>query len=337
MAAPTVVDSTSSGAANTATATTAKPAGLQNGDTLVFVGFGRASVTVATEPPGDPAGAALYATGNSGGTTASHVRADVWVKPDIVAASEPANYSAVYSGALFGGLFCVALRGCDPSQPIDIVVITADGDLNTTIVTPTADVSHTSVVVLRAALISSPDGVSALAHPGTTTELKEITTTVGTSRVAGAIGRDNTPTDPTGTASWTATITAPSTAGRAVGVTIAVTNPQLRADAGSDQTVASGATGVELDGSDSTNATTHSWTQLEGPAVVITNEDQAVATIDAPVGPAELVFQDEVGDGVSTDTDTCTVHVEAPAQVLVRRSGAWVGADVSVRRDREWV
>jgi hypothetical protein len=84
------------------------------------------------------------------------------------------------------------------------------------------------------------------------------------------------------------------------------------ADAGSDQSVASGSL-VTLDGSGSAgNIDSHSWAQSAGPAVALVNANQAVATFNAPfvASAATLTFQLTVVDKVKqADTDSVNVIV----------------------------
>ena len=76
-------------------------------------------------------------------------------------------------------------------------------------------------------------------------------------------------------------------------------NQAPTADAGPDQTVASGAS-VNLNGSGSSDpdgdALDYSWTQTSGPAVTLNGANTATPSFTAPVGPATLVFQNEVCD-----------------------------------------
>jgi Calx-beta domain/K319L-like, PKD domain len=88
------------------------------------------------------------------------------------------------------------------------------------------------------------------------------------------------------------------------------------ANAGPDQSVASGAL-VQLDGTASSDpegqALTHSWSQLSGPAVTLSDPTSATPTFTAPPGPATLSFQLEVCDpGALCDTDTVVITVNPP-------------------------
>ena len=86
------------------------------------------------------------------------------------------------------------------------------------------------------------------------------------------------------------------------------------ADAGPDQIVPVGAE-VVLDGSDSFDpdgdSLTYSWEQMSGPAVVLTNPNQAAATFTAPAIQADttLVFRLTVNDGKAPSQDQVSILV----------------------------
>jgi hypothetical protein len=85
------------------------------------------------------------------------------------------------------------------------------------------------------------------------------------------------------------------------------------ADAGPDQSVASGSL-VTLDGSGSTGGIeAFSWAQTGGPAVALVNANNAVATFNAPfvAGATALTFQLTVVDKsqrASSDSTSVTVR-----------------------------
>jgi MYXO-CTERM domain-containing protein len=87
------------------------------------------------------------------------------------------------------------------------------------------------------------------------------------------------------------------------------------ADAGPDQTVASGEP-VSLDGSNSEDPQneplTFAWTQTAGPATTLTGADTATPTFTAPdvAGPTTATFELVVSDGKGSATDTVDVLIE---------------------------
>ncbi len=86
------------------------------------------------------------------------------------------------------------------------------------------------------------------------------------------------------------------------------------ADAGADQSVASGAA-VSVDGSASTPGTggalTYTWSQVSGPAVALTGTGP-VASFTAPQGPTTVVLQVGVANAAGSATDRVSVDVAAP-------------------------
>ena len=142
-------------------------------------------------------------------------------------------------------------------------------------------------------------------------------------------------------------------------VTVNVSGPGNTApiaDAGPDQTVASGAP-VTLDGSGSTDpdagdTLNYAWSQTSGPAVTLSDPTAVSPTFTAPAGPATLTFDLTVCDRPAADpdqlcdTDSVTVNVSATGQHRpdrrrrarpdgrLRRDGdpRWIGVDRSGRR-----
>ena len=93
-------------------------------------------------------------------------------------------------------------------------------------------------------------------------------------------------------------------------------NQPPTADAGPDQTVASGAS-VTLNGNGSTDTdgtiASYAWTQTVGPNVTLTGANTATPSFTAPTGPATLTFELEVCDSEPLcDTDTVVITVNAP-------------------------
>ena len=101
-------------------------------------------------------------------------------------------------------------------------------------------------------------------------------------------------------------------------VTVALTAPANRppvADAGPDQAARPG-TAVTLNGTGSSDPDgdrlAHSWSQVSGEIVALSNATSPTPTFTAPAGPATLVFGLNVTDGSLSSTDTVTVNVTAP-------------------------
>ena len=125
-----------------------------------------------------------------------------------------------------------------------------------------------------------------------------------------------------GTGSFTYTVTASARTSATATVTIAVTsvNDGPTADAGSDQTVASGATfSLSGSGSDPDGDTlTYTWSQTAGTSVASFSTNQASPSVTAPTlssgdSAAILTFSLSVSDGAASDSDTVDVTVNPPA------------------------
>ena len=127
-------------------------------------------------------------------------------------------------------------------------------------------------------------------------------------------------------------------------VTVTLTNVLPTANAGVDQTVASGAT-VTLDGSaskDLEGVVTYSWVQSSGSAVTLSDATAANPTFTAALGDAVLEFSLTVtDDDGATATDSVTVtltNVLPTANAGVDQtvaSGATVTLDGSASKDLE--
>lgn len=85
------------------------------------------------------------------------------------------------------------------------------------------------------------------------------------------------------------------------------------AQAGPDQTVASGSL-VTLDGSDSEgNVKSYSWAQTGGPAVALSNANSAVARFNAPFVASAVTLSFRltvVNEAKQADTDSTSVIVQ---------------------------
>ena len=105
------------------------------------------------------------------------------------------------------------------------------------------------------------------------------------------------------------------TATDTVTITVTPANRAPTANAGTDQTVSSGAS-VTLDGSgssdpDTGDTLTYSWSQTSGTTVSLTGTTTASPTFTAPTVTAStsLVFTLTVSDGTASATDTVTITV----------------------------
>lgn len=97
---------------------------------------------------------------------------------------------------------------------------------------------------------------------------------------------------------------------------VAATESTPGANAGTDQSVASGAS-AQLDGSGSFDpgkgALTYAWAQTSGPAVVLNDATAQKPTFTAPTGPATLKFSLKVDSGPRESLpDSVTITVEKP-------------------------
>lgn len=149
-----------------------------------------------------------------------------------------------------------------------------------------------------------------------------------------------------GTGSFTYTVTASARTSSTATVTVGVSavNDGPTANAGSDQTVASGAS-FTLSGSGTDpegDSLTYTWSQTAGTSVASFNTAQASPSVTAPTlqssdSPVTLTFSLSVSDGAASDSDTVDVTVNPPAPTnnapvlaAIGNQSSDVGATVSL-------
>ena len=187
---------------------------------------------------------------------------------------------------------------------------------------PTADAGPDQTVASGANVTLNGNGSS---DPNAGDTLDYSWTQTGRSALCPLTGANTaTPsfTAPTGPATLTFELTVTDDAGATDTDTVVVNveappNQPPTADAGPDQTVASGAS-VTLNGNGSTDTdgtiASYAWTQTVGPNVSLTGANTATPSFTAPPGPATLEFRLTVTDNDgATDSDTVVVNVNAPA------------------------
>lgn len=115
-----------------------------------------------------------------------------------------------------------------------------------------------------------------------------------------------------------------------------VTNVAPTANAGTDQSVAGGAT-VTLNGTGSSDSdgtiASYAWRQISGTAVTLSSTSVASPTFTAPNTSGTLVFGLTVTDnsGASSTEDTVTIIVTATTPLKIRIGGVLVAAIEKVR------
>ena len=106
------------------------------------------------------------------------------------------------------------------------------------------------------------------------------------------------------------------------------------ADAGPDQTTATGAT-VTLDGSGSFVASgatpTYAWTQTGGTTVTLSNSAAVSPTFTAPSTPRTLTFRLTISHGGVTSTDTVTITTRRPSGTYTGHGGTTTSPSLGVQ------
>ncbi len=108
----------------------------------------------------------------------------------------------------------------------------------------------------------------------------------------------------------------------------------VSADAGPDQTTATGAT-VTLDGSGSFVASgatpTYAWTQTGGTSVTLSNSAAVSPTFTAPSTPRTLTFRLTISHDGVTSTDTVTITIRRPSGTYTGHGGTTTSPSLGVQ------
>ncbi|MFO1009995.1 MAG: Ig-like domain-containing protein [Planctomycetota bacterium] len=111
-----------------------------------------------------------------------------------------------------------------------------------------------------------------------------------------------------------------------VTITVNADDDAPTADAGTTQvvneldTVTLSASGSDVEG----QALTYTWTQVSGPAVVLSDAHSTTPTFTAPEGVSntDVVFELAVSDGTNTSVDTVTITVNADDDAPTAEAGS---------------
>lgn len=239
-----------------------------------------------------------------------------------VALSDPAAAQPTFTADTASYTFLLTVTDDSGQTAADSVTVNVTGSA------PVAD-AGTDQSVAAAAIVKLDGSRSASSDFGT---LSYAWTQSGGASVnlSGDTTVQPTFTAPFGTASYAFLLTVTDEQGRTASdeVTVSVTDAAPAADAGADQSVASGAT-VTLDGSgsgDAEGSITWAWTQTAGESVVLSDPTAAQPSFTAPSGDGAYSFELTVTDqGAQTASDTVTVTVQDDPPT------ADAGVDQSVR------
>ena len=274
-----------------------------------------ATVTLDGSGSDDPENAALtYSWSQTSGTTVS-LSSSTAQSPTFTAPTELlSNASLVFSLKVSDGV---------NTSTADTVTITVTAGVNDA---PTADAGSDRTVAEGAAVTLDGSGSDDPENAALTYSWSQTSgTTVSLSSSTAQSPTFTAPTELLSNASLVFSLTVSDGVNTSTADTVTITvtagvNDAPTADAGSDATVAEGAT-VTLDGSGSTDpenaALTYSWSQTSGTTVSLSSSTAQSPTFTAPtelLANASLVFSLKVSDGVNTSTaDTVTITVTAGA------------------------
>lgn len=304
--------------AGTNAAAVPHPAGTLAGDTNVMVVSG-------TTMPDDVSGWTTVASGNAGG---AFTKMFTRVAPSNAPADVSVNLPS--STKMWAGMY-----GWYPSVGNTVAVagvVALDSDTSSTAfsASSTLDVatgdiidSYLTAFAQAAGTFSANPGTNTISHSAATmgTAVGNFGSRTNTNTTAYAGYHRPVTTGAAGTATLSVTLAGANAAGTAALFRLREVTPPSNvaptANAGPDQTVASGAT-VTLTGAGSSDSdgtiASYSWALTSGPAATLSSSSAVSPTFAAGTGPSTRVFTLTVtDDGGLTGTDTVTINTSAPA------------------------